>query len=426
VKQNDPRIAAFDLLTAVFQKRRRFDVALAAQNNLADLETRDRALARLLTLTVLRRTGELDAMIAPLLRKPLRGKAAPIQNLLRLGAAQLVFLETPAHAAVSTMVDTAAATKNGPYKKLVNAVLRRLTREGALPMDDPGRRNTPDWLWNSWMQAYGADKATAIAEAHLIEPPLDITVKSDPEMWTERLGAKRLPTGSLRRTSGGDIRNLPGFAQGAWWVQDAAAALPARLLGDVSGQTVFDLCAAPGGKTAQLAAAGANVVAIDSDAARLELVDENLKRLGLHAQLDAADATQWLPTQPADAILIDAPCSATGTIRRRPDIARLRTPDDVARLAKLQDDLLKRAATLLRPGGKLVYATCSLQPEEGPDRIASFLQEGAPFELVPIQPNEVTGLEAALTPEGTLRTLPSFWAYCGGLDGFFIARLRRT
>ena len=188
------------------------------------------------------------------------------------------------------------------------------------------------------MQAYGADKTAAIAESHLVEPPLDITVKSDPEMWTERLGAKRLPTGSLRRTSGGDIRNLPGFAQGAWWVQDAAAALPARLLGDVSGQTVFDLCAAPGGKTAQLAAAGANVVAIDSDAARLELVDENLKRLGLHAQLDAADATQWLPTQPADAILIDAPCSATGTIRRRPDIARLRTPDDVARLAKLQDD----------------------------------------------------------------------------------------
>ena len=426
MKRNDPRIAAFELLNAVFQKRRRFDEALAAKNDLADLEPRDRALARLLTLTVLRRTGELDAMIAPLLRKPLRGKAAPIQNLLRLGAAQLVFLETPAHAAVSTMVDTAAATKNGPYKKLVNAVLRRLTREGTAPADEPGRRNTPDWLWNSWVRAYGADKSAAIAAAHLVEPPLDITVKFDPEIWAERLEAERLPTGSLRRTAGGNIPELPGFAEGAWWVQDAAAALPVRLLGDVDGQTVFDLCAAPGGKTAQLASAGANVIAVDNDEQRLERVDENLKRLGLDAQLIAADATEWAPPHQADAILLDAPCSATGTIRRRPDIARQRAPDDVARLAKLQDALLKHAATLLRPGGLLVYATCSLQKEEGPDRIAALRDSDAPFEPVPIQADEVNGLETAVTPEGALRTLPSFWADRGGLDGFFIARLRRT
>tara|TARA_Y100000588_G_scaffold375873_1_gene452826 strand:- start:438 stop:1730 length:1293 start_codon:yes stop_codon:yes gene_type:complete len=426
VKHNDPRIAAFELLTAVFQKRRRFDEALAAQNNLLDLEPRDRALARLLALTVMRRTGELDAMIAPMLRKPLRGKAAPVQNLLRLGAAQFVFLKTPAHAAVSTMVDAAAVTKNGPYKKFVNAVLRRLTREGAVPANDPGRQNTPDWLWNSWVRAYGAAQATAIAEAHLVEPPLDITVKFDPDRWAQQLDAKCLPTGSLRRTRGGDIRSLPGFVEGAWWVQDAAAALPVRLLGDVTGQTVFDLCAAPGGKTAQLAAAGANVFAIDNDAIRLERVRENLQRLGLNAQSVTADATRWSPPQTADAILLDAPCTATGTIRRRPDIARHRTPDDVARLANLQSALLDHAAAMLRPGGLLVYATCSLQPEEGPDRIAALRNDGAPFESVPIQPNEVCGLESAITQDGNLRTLPSFWADRGGLDGFFIARLRRT
>ncbi len=209
-------------------------------------------------------------------------------------------------------------------------------------------------------------------------------------------------------------------------MQDAAAALPVRLLGDVTGQTVFDLCAAPGGKTAQLAAAGANVFAIDNDAIRLERVRENLQRLGLNAQRVTADATRWSPPQTADAILLDAPCTATGTIRRRPDIARHRTPDDVARLANLQSALLDHAAAMLRPGGLLVYATCSLQPEEGPDRIAALRNDGAPFESVPIQPNEVCGLESAITQDGNLRTLPSFWADRGGLDGFFIARLRRT
>ncbi len=426
MKRNDPRIAAFELLKAVFQKRRRFDEALAEQKDLSALDPRDRALARLLTLTVLRRAGELDAMIAPLLRKPLRGKAAVVQNLLRIGAAQLAFLETPAHAAVSTTVDAAEATRNGPYKKMVNAVLRRLTREGVPKAEDPGRLNTPDWLWKSWERAYGAETAAAIAAAHLTEPPLDLTVKQAPEEWAEPLDAMSLPTGSLRRTAGGIIRDLPGFNAGAWWVQDAAAAVPARLLGDVAGKTVFDLCAAPGGKTAQLAAAGANVIAVDSDEARLNRVRENLDRLGLDAQLVAADATQWTPPQKADAILLDAPCSATGTIRRRPDIARLRSQQDVERLATLQSELLSRTADLLPPGGTLVYATCSLQPEEGPDRIADLLEQDAPFERLSIEAAEVPGLESAITPEGALRTLPCHWAEIGGIDGFYVARLRRS
>ncbi len=426
MKRNDPRIAAFELLTAVFQKRRRFDKALAAQNDLSALDPRDRALARLLALTVLRRAGELDAMIAPLLRKPLRGKAAPVQNLLRIGAAQLAFLETPAHAAVSTTVDAAEATRNGPYKKMVNAVLRRLTREGVPKAEDPGRLNTPDWLWNSWKTAYGAETAAAIATAHLTEPPLDLTVKQDPGAWAEPLDATLFPTESLRRTAGGGIRELSGFDAGEWWVQDAAAAIPARLLGDITGKIVFDLCAAPGGKTAQLAAAGARVTAVDSDELRLKRVAENLTRLRLDAQLVAADATQWVPPQKADAILLDAPCSATGTIRRRPDIAWLRSQQDVERLATLQSELLSRTADLLRPGGTLIYATCSLQPEEGPDRIAALLERDAPFERLSIEAGEVPGLETAVTPEGALRTLPCHWAEIGGIDGFYVARLRRS
>lgn len=424
MKRNDPRIAAFELLSTVLNKHRRLDEALAAQNDLAALEPRDRALARLLTLTVLRRTGELDAMIAPLLNKPLRGKAAPVQNLLRLGAAQLAFLETPPHAAVSTMVDVAAATKNGPYKKMVNAVLRRLTREGITIPDNPGRLNTPDWLWTSWKRAYGEEAAAAIAAAHLTEPPLDLTVRDDPKDWAVSLEAETLPTGSLRRSSG-DIRGLPGFDSGQWWVQDAAAAIPARLLGEISDRTVFDLCAAPGGKTAQLAAAGAKVIAVDSDETRLMRVRENLARLDLKATLTAADATEWKPAKLADAVLLDAPCSATGTIRRRPDIAHLRSPKDVARLSMLQSDLLAHAADLLKPAGLLVYATCSLQPEEGPDRIAALLAQDSPFERVPIAAAEVPGLETAITPDGDVRTLPCQWSERGGIDGFFIARLRR-
>lgn len=426
MKITDARAAAFELLLAVFHERRTLDEALTIHRDLPDLAPRDRALARLLAMTVLRRAPELDAMIAPLLNKPLRGRAAPVQNLLRLGAAQLVFLKTPAHAAVATTVAAAEKTGNRPYKGLLNAVLRRLSREDAAPAENPGRTNTPDWLWKSWRDAYGEATTDSIAAAHLVEPPLDLTVKQRPEWWTERLEAEQLPTGSLRRPTGGDVRALPGFEEGAWWVQDAAAALPARLLGDVTGKTVFDLCAAPGGKTAQLAAAGAEVFAVDTDATRLKRLEENLARLGLGAHPIAADVAEWTPRQPADAVLLDAPCTATGTIRRHPDIARLRRPADIARLAALQDRLLGRMPDLLKPGGTLIYATCSLQPEEGPERIAAFLAQGAPFTRLPIDAQEVVGLEEALTPDGGLRTLPSHWAGMGGIDGFYVARLRRN
>lgn len=418
------RAAALRVLRAVLGQRLPLDEALA-DPAFGGMEPRERAFARLLAATVLRRLGQIDAALAACLDRPLAGPAKAIAPVLDLGAAQILFLGTPPHAAVAATVELAHG-RLAPWRGLANAVLRRLTREGAamVAAQDAARLNTPDWLWHSWCAAYGEATARAIAEAGMGEPPLDITVKGDPAAWAERLGATLLPTGSLRRAPA-PVAELPGYGEGAWWVQDAAAAIPATLLGDVSGRAVIDLCAAPGGKTAQLAARGARVTALDRSAPRLARLRENLARLGLAAECVAADAAAWRPPEPADAVLLDAPCSATGTLRRRPDVARLKGPEDVARLAAMQDRLLAAALAMLKPGGTLVYCTCSLEPEEGPQRIAALLAGGAPAELVPIAAAEVGGLAEIVSPDGTLRTLPSHLAGRGGLDGFYVARLRR-
>jgi 16S rRNA (cytosine967-C5)-methyltransferase len=413
------RAVALDLLASVLGRRRPLDESLDAHRGLAALDVRDRAFARLLAATVLRRLGQIDDLIGACLEKPLPAKAAGVRDILRLGVAQLLFLEVPPHAAIDTSVRLAALeARHAGFKGLVNGLLRRLQREGAgrVTDQDAPRLNTPDWLWESWVGAYGEATARAIAEAHLAEAPLDITVKADAAAWTGKLGAELLPTGSLRRPPGGSVQELPGFAEGAWWVQDAAAALPARLLGEVAGRTVADLCAAPGGKTAQLAAAGARVIALDRSVPRLLRLKENLDRLGLEADSVAADAAEWRPDEPLDAVLLDAPCSATGTIRRHPDIPRLKRPEDVSRLAATQARLLAAAAGMVRPGGLVVYCSCSLQPEEGP----AHLESVAELERVPIRAEEIDGQARLITPEGDLRTLPS-----QGLDGFFAARFRR-
>lgn len=428
----NPRILALQILRKVLQQRHPLDQALNEHKALAALSTRDRAFAHLLLASVLRRLGQIDALIDHCLDRPLKPKLAEVRDILRLGVAQLVFLHTPAHAAVNTTVALVEGSRQRGHKGLINAVLRRLTREGAAlaKAQDAARLNTPDWLWQSWCEAYGEVSARAIAEAHLNEPPLDLTVKpptSNLEHWAERLGAEALPTGSLRLPrSAGDITQLPGYATGDWWVQDAAAALPARLLGDVAGKRALDLCAAPGGKTAELAAAGAEVTAIDISPKRLKRLTGNLKRLGLTAQTVEADASSWRPAQPADAVLLDAPCSATGTIRRHPDIPWLKTPDDVIGLVALQDRLLDAALDMTAPGGLLVYATCSLQPEEGPQRIARLLADGAPATRLPVTANEVGGLAELITADGELRSLPYHLGERGGMDGFYACRLRRT
>jgi 16S rRNA (cytosine967-C5)-methyltransferase len=421
------RRAAFKLFQAILREHKPLDEQVEQIGRA--LESRDRAFVRLVVATSLRRLGQIDGVINRCLARPMPAKLADVRDIVRLGVAQMVFLQTPPHAVVDTAVQLVKEGRLAPYAGLTNAVLRRVAREGkelAASIDE-SRLNTPKWLWMAWVAQYGEEVTRAIGSAHLGEAPLDISLKPglDINEWAQRLGAEILPTGSLRRLAGGAVHELDGFEDGAWWVQDAAAALPVRLLGDVAGKRVLDLCAAPGGKTVQLAAAGAEVTAIDRSARRLRRVRENLNRLGLEATIQDADAIEWRPEELADAVLLDAPCSATGTIRRHPDVARLKRAQDVTDLAETQAALLRASAEMVKPGGLVVYCTCSLQAAEGEDQIAAALAAGLPFERVPVTAEEVGGLSEAITAKGELRTLPCHWPDRGGLDGFFAARLRR-
>jgi 16S rRNA (cytosine967-C5)-methyltransferase len=406
-----PRLLALDVLDAVLEQRRAFDEAFDRHPRTSTLEPRDRGFAYNLVATVLRRLGQLDAAIDACLQKPLGPRARRIRQVLRLGAAQLLFLETPPHAAVDTSVSIAAADPRlETYKNLTNAVLHRLAREGSamIAAQDAARLNTPSWMWESWRAVYGEDTARAIATAHLSQAPLDLAVKRDPEIWAERLGAELLPSGALRLPPGTAVASLPGFDEGNWWVQDAAAQMPVRLLrevaGDLAGFRIADLGAAPGGKTAQLAAAGAQVIAVDRSGARLATLRENMARLILAAEVVEADAKTWRPAALLDAVLLDAPCSATGTIRRHPDIPHLRRPEEAAKAGKVQSELLEAALEMVRPGGTVVFATCSLQQEEGPGVTAPLLARRSDVRFVK-----------------ELRTLPS-----EGWDGFYAAALTKT
>jgi 16S rRNA (cytosine967-C5)-methyltransferase len=424
------RSAAVDLLVAVLDHARALEDVLDTTPSFAALEGRDRAFARAIATVTLRHVGGIDAVLANFLDRPLPETATHARALLRTGAAQILVLGTPAHAAVSETVDAANAMREGRgFAKLINAVLRRVTERGAdLFAALPPGADLPAWLFTRWRAAYGAESADALALALRDEPALDLSVNGDASVWAEKLGGVLTPTGSVRLASTvrtGGVDQLPGFADGAWWVQDAAAALPARLLGDVRGQNVLDLCAAPGGKTLQLAAAGAHVTAVDKSAERLERLKQNLTRTKLRAKIVQADALALKAREPFDAILLDAPCSSTGTLRRHPDVAWLRKPDDVRALSDLQIQLLAAAAGFLKPGGRLVYAVCSLEPEEGPGVLAAALQSGS-WTRDPIRAGEIAGADAFITPDGDLRTLPSHWPEIGGLDGFFAARLVRA
>jgi 16S rRNA (cytosine967-C5)-methyltransferase len=429
------RRAAVELLAAVLQKKQALDDVLGRsleRGAMFDLPVRDRALARAIIAGSLRRKGQLDHALFTFLERGLPDKSGTLYPILLSGAAQLIFLKTPPHAAIDLAVTLAQYDpKAKRYDKLVNAVLRRVANEGEAIAGslNAARVNTPDWLWSRWASYWGEARAHAIAEANLTEPPLDLTVKSDPALWAERLSGRVLPNDSVRLLPKGRIESLPGYDDGAWWVQDVAASLPAKLLGDVSGQRVADLCAAPGGKTAQLVLGGASVIAIDNSKARLKLLAENLKRLRLEAELIEADATKWQPGGLFDAVLLDAPCSSTGTIRRHPDIPYVKSAKDIEALAALQARLLDNAASLVRPGGKLVYSTCSLEPEEGEAQIAAFLTRNNAFSLDPIAPGELYGRAEWIEPSGCLRTFPYELRFdvpeWSGMDGFFAARLVR-
>ena len=424
------RDVALDLLRGVLDDGRSLtDILEDATGRHSKLAMADRAFGRLIAMTTLRRLGEIDAMIGKLLQRPLPRRALEVQHILRLAAAQVAFLGTASHAVVNCAVEQAKRCP-GRFGPLVNAVTRKMAPQPEDAVTAPGV-NVPDWLWESWLQHYGPETAAEIAAAHLTEPPLDLTIAKPNEttLWAERLEGQTLVPGTVRLARAHNVPILDGFEEGAWWVQDVAASLPARvllsMLADPSSAQIADLCAAPGGKTAQLASVGAAVTAVEVDGARLERVQENLTRLELDATLVTADARTWRPQGGTlfDAILLDAPCTATGNIRRHPDIPWLKRATDVAQAAKLQGELLAAAWRLLRPGGHLVYAVCSLQPEEGKQRIKTFVDQNE-AERAPISATEIQGL-CAPDPDGDLQTLPFLDRDRGGMDGFFVSRLRK-
>ncbi len=412
------RQLAHQLLTLILRRGQNFGDAVADLPKLNSLPERDRAFTRLLVLATLRRLGQIDAVLAAHLQ--LKNTPAVVVDILRLTATQLWWLETPAHAAVDMAVRLAVYTNQPHLKGLVNAVARKLS---AAPVPaDSALKILPDWLLQSWTTAYGADAVSAIARQQVLEPPLDITVKADAAAWAVKLNAVLLPTGSLRLQDAGKVEDLPGYAEGAWWVQDAAATLPVKLLGDLRGKTIVDIGAAPGGKTAQLAAAGATVIAVERNPARAETLRQNLQRLRLNAEIVVADAVAWKPERPVDAVLLDAPCSATGTLRRHPEIAWLKDRLDIRKQASLQTALLNHVSGWLPAHATLVYAVCSLQPEEGLNQVAALLKSNQRLQRVAVAGPAIGGLTSCITPEGDLRTLPH--QLPGGMDGFYASILK--
>ena len=432
------RIAA-DILDGVLHKQRTLDDQLdgaGAHPGLKTLPDRDRALMRRLVATILRRLGTLGHVLSRLLDRGIPTDAPRAQSALLIGAAQILWMDVPDHAAVDLSVRLVQSDRRAAkYAGLVNAVLRRCAREGPSLIDEVKSQtlDVPPWLLARWIAHYGETTARAIAVALSHEPSLDITVKSDAAQWATRLHGETLPTGSVRTLLQGSVKMLPGFTDGQWWVQDAAAALPARLFGDVAGKRIADLCAAPGGKTAQLIHAGADVTAVDRSPGRMARLSENLTRLGLQATTVVTDAAEWQGGNPGegfDGILVDAPCASTGTIRRHPDVAWLRQEADIGALMALQKRLLQRATALLKPGGTLVYCTCSLEPEEGEQAISALLAAEPAMRRAPIDAGEVAGLSEILNPDGDLRTLPCHLPHddprLSGLDGFYAARLVKS
>ncbi|WP_309643876.1 RsmB/NOP family class I SAM-dependent RNA methyltransferase [Phenylobacterium sp.] len=415
------RRAALDILSASLARRAGLDEALN-RPAFGALPPRDRGFAMALAMATLRRLGAVDrALDARLTKAP----PEAVRNILRIGVIQAFVLDTPAFAAVTTSVDLAAShSSTRAFKGLVNAVLRGLLREP--PNLDEPESLAPGWLYARWTAAFGAQVAHDMAALIADEPATDLSVKPDIEVeaLAAELEAEVLAGGTLRTARKGDVAAWPAYEDGSWWVQDASAAIPARLLDVQAGEAALDMCAAPGGKTLQLAATGARVTAIDRSAARLIRVSENLARMSLTAEVAAAEAGDWADTREFDAVLLDAPCSATGTYRRHPDVLWAARPGDVAALAGVQSRLLDSAARRTRIGGRLVYCVCSLEPEEGEGQVGGFLARHPGFALQPMAAGEGGAPAASLLPDGTLRLLPH--QRPGGQDGFYVARFTRN
>lgn len=431
----EARAAASKILAAVIDRKTPLDGMLDNEHGnpaYRALEDNDRALVRAILNSALRHLPRIEAAISSLLDSPLPEGARALHHVLVVAAAQMLYLDIPDHSAVDLAVEQANQDpRNRRFAKLVNAILRRMGREkqdilartAAVPA-------MPGWFLSRLEKAYGREAALAISDTQLQPAAIDVTVKSEPEEWAKRLSGTVLPTGGVRLASfEGSIPELDGFADGEWWVQDAAASIPAKLFGSLAGKSVVDLCAAPGGKTAQLILSGGKVTALDQSESRLKRLRSNLARLGLEAETVVADMAKFSPETLFDAALLDAPCSSTGTTRRHPDVLWTKGPEDIAKLAALQERLLRHALTLVRPGGIVVFSNCSLDPSEGEDIIARILADTGDVERVAIRPEDWPGLEAAISPLGDFRTTPAMLqlpeAYASGLDGFFASVLRR-
>ena len=423
------RAAAQAILSDVLRKRRPLDAAIDDVLPGAKLEPRDAGFARAIAGETLRRFGQLDALIREFVPKALPPhKAGPTLEILLAGACELLFLDVPAHAAVDGANRLAQRdAKAVHFKPLINAVLRRVAAEGkaVAAAQDAGRLNTPDWLWTRWTESYSEKTTRAIAAAHLAQAPLDLAAKADAGEWAAKLNAQLLPGDVIRLQDAQRVDTLPGYADGAWWVQDFAASFPVRLLGDVRGRRVIDLCAAPGGKTMQLAAMGADVLSVERDTDRMARLKDNLERVNLPTRLVQSDVRDFTPDAPADFVLLDAPCSATGTIRRHPELPWIKNAADVTLSAQSASELLDGAAEMVMRGGLLVFAVCSLEPEEGIEQIEAFLHRNANFTRERISPGNVCGMEELISAEGDLRTLPCHLSAQSGMDGFYAAKLRR-
>ena len=430
------RKAASRLLAAVIDAKTSLDGLTDHDNGhpqFRALDMRDRALVRAILTTALRFRGTIQALISARLDRPLPANAHALSHILHVAAAQILFLDVPDSAAVDIAVTQAKSDpRTVRFAAMVNAVLREITRrkERALPAALAQTSDTPEWFESRLVAAYGEEHAAAIRAAHRIEAPIDLTVKSEPAEWAEKLGGIVLPNGSVRLTSiDGPIASLPGFEEGEWWVQDAAAAIPAQMFGDLSGKRVADLCAAPGGKTAQLVHAGGHVTALELSPNRAKRLRANLSRLQLEAEIVVGDLMDYAPDVLFDAVLLDAPCSSTGTVRRHPDVLWTKGPQDVAKLASVQARMLAQAVKLLKPGGVLVFSNCSLDPEEGEALYSAFLASNPEIAPLPIVPAELPFATPYLTEHGAIRTTPAGMDMgspeASGLDGFYAARMLR-
>lgn len=420
------RIAASRALGESLRRKRPLDAAL--DETVQALPARDAGFARAVANETMRRFGQVDDVLRRFVpRPPQPHKAGSTLEILLAGICELLFLDVPAHAAVDGANRLATADSRAVhFKPLINAALRAVAREGAaaVQQQDEPRLNTPDWLWTRWVDAYGEETTRAMARVHAQTPPLDLTYVNAPEK-APRENAIELPGDTIRLAKSANVENLPGFSDGDFWVQDFAATLPARLFGQIRGLQVLDLCAAPGGKTAQLCSMSARVSAVERETGRALRLSKNLARLRFDAEVVICDVRDYQPVALADCVLLDAPCSATGTIRRHPELPWIKNAADIVACTDAAAELLDSAAAMVKVQGLLVFAVCSLEPDEGPEQVAHFLQRHPDFRRVAVAPDEVFGLAQCIDESGDLRTLPSHLAESGGMDGFYAARLRR-